>query len=127
MFGEVCWSETCDYAKNRICHWRGRWWCFKVANRENRKILTLTIKKKWFDLIKSGEKKIEYRSYKPYWIKRIVDKEYDVIDFRNGYRSDSPRVITKYEGYGISEGECNPLGENKVFTIHIGDIINEEE
>jgi len=31
-------------------------------------ILRLTIKKEWFDMIQSGEKKEEYREIKPYWI-----------------------------------------------------------
>ena len=33
------------------------------------KYLQLTLKKKWFDLILSGEKKEEYREIKPYWEK----------------------------------------------------------
>lgn len=34
--------------------------------------LRLTLKKKWFDMIASGEKKEEYREIKPYWIKRFI-------------------------------------------------------
>lgn len=34
--------------------------------------LKLTLKKKWFDMIASGEKKEEYREIKPYWIKRFI-------------------------------------------------------
>lgn len=34
--------------------------------------LHLTIKKKWFDMIASGEKKEEYREIKEYWIKRLL-------------------------------------------------------
>lgn len=37
------------------------------------KILHLTLKKKWFDMILSGEKKEEYREFKAYWIKRLVE------------------------------------------------------
>src|SRR6478609_2178429 len=37
------------------------------------KILHLTLKKKWFDMIASGEKKEEYRELKPYWAKRLID------------------------------------------------------
>lgn len=33
-------------------------------------MITLPIKKKWFDMI-SGEKKKEYREIKPYWTKRL--------------------------------------------------------
>lgn len=35
-------------------------------------VLTLPLKKKWFDLIKSGEKKEEYREINRYWIARLV-------------------------------------------------------
>ena len=34
-------------------------------------MLTLPIKKKWFDMILFGEKKEEYREIKPYWTKRF--------------------------------------------------------
>lgn len=37
------------------------------------KSLKLTIKKDWFDKIKSGEKTEEYREIKPYWIDRLLD------------------------------------------------------
>lgn len=37
------------------------------------KILHLTLKKKWFDLIASGEKKEEYREIKDYWARRFLD------------------------------------------------------
>ena len=45
--------------------------------------------KKWFDLIQSGKKKVEYREIKPYWTRRLLDsegnvKKFDVIEFRNG-------------------------------------------
>ena len=37
------------------------------------KVLHLTLKKKWFDMIASGEKKEEYREIKPYWVSRLVE------------------------------------------------------
>lgn len=37
------------------------------------KPLQLTLNKKWFDLIKSGEKKEEYREIKGYWARRLLD------------------------------------------------------
>ena len=40
------------------------------------KILHLTLKKKWFDMILSGEKKEEYREIKPYWINRLCWHEF---------------------------------------------------
>ena len=35
-------------------------------------ILRLTLKKHWFDLIKSGVKMEEYREIKDYWIRRLI-------------------------------------------------------
>ena len=34
-------------------------------------MLVLPIKKKWFDMILSGEKKEEYRDVSPYWKQRF--------------------------------------------------------
>lgn len=36
-----------------------------------KKVLTLSVKKEWFDLIKAGEKREEYREIKPYWVARF--------------------------------------------------------
>lgn len=35
-------------------------------------MLTLLIKKEWFEMIRSGEKKEEYREIKPYYITRFI-------------------------------------------------------
>jgi hypothetical protein len=41
------------------------------------KALKLTIKKQWFDMIRSGEKPEEYRGIVPYWAKRfLIDVSY---------------------------------------------------
>lgn len=36
------------------------------------KTLTLSLKKKWFNMIASGEKTEEYREISPYWHKRLL-------------------------------------------------------
>lgn len=36
-----------------------------------KKVLTISVKKEWFDKIVSGEKKEEYREIKPYWVARL--------------------------------------------------------
>lgn len=46
------------------------------------KVLYLPLKKKWFDLIKSGEKKEEYREIKLYYEKRLLDFKSMVKDYR---------------------------------------------
>lgn len=55
------------------------------------KILDLPLKKKWYEMIESGEKREEYREYKDYWRKRLIDldtlrlKPYTHVRFRYGY------------------------------------------
>ena len=39
-------------------------------------MLTLPIKKKWFDMIVSGEKKEEYREIKPYYDSRFMERQH---------------------------------------------------
>ncbi len=56
-------------------------------------MLTLPIKRKWFDMIASGEKKEEYRNFTEYYKRRFAKyaaKAEFSIRFRAGYRADSP-------------------------------------
>lgn len=62
------------------------------------KILHLTLKKKWFDLIASGKKKIEYREFKRYWVSRLRFTEFDEIHFHNGYGKNAPLVRVEFKG-----------------------------
>lgn len=70
------------------------------------KILHLTLKKKWFDMILSGEKTDEYREIKPYWTKRLIPKKHTHICFTNGYGKNRPSFIIKYpelwQGFGLT-------------------------
>ena len=89
------------------------------------RILHLTLKKKWFDLIASGVKREEYREMKAYWHKRL-NKEYDAIIFRNGYASDSPSLKIELKeilsGIGITEWGA-PENE-RVYILRLGKILD---
>jgi len=93
------------------------------------KVLHLTLKKKWFDLIASGVKKEEYREMKDYWHKRLSDKTYDVIQFRNGYNPDSPVVVVEWVGitYGFGFQEWGAPEDYPVYIIKLGEIIRQKE
>ena len=58
-------------------------------------MLVLPIKKKWFDLILSGEKQEEYREIKPYWTTRFNkhDPNKMIIKFKNGYSKNAPYFV----------------------------------
>lgn len=48
-----------------------------------KKILTLTVSKQWFDMIVAGEKTEEYREIKPYWVARLFQNNSNIVDVRD--------------------------------------------
>lgn len=96
-------------------------------------MLILPIKKKWFDMILSGEKKEEYREVKPYYKSRIkkeffcypytgipYGEDYQNVEFRNGYGKNVPAFIAlcKLEiGTGKPEWGAELGTEYYVFVI----------
>lgn len=89
--------------------------------------LYLPMKKKWFDMVFSGEKKEEYREFKPYWMTRVKKwigartfqyvhtrpcegTEFSIelkdlrphkICFVNGYQKAAPRFIAWCNSYEV--------------------------
>ena len=59
--------------------------------------LILHVKKEYFDEIKSGYKRYEYRLRTEYWKKRLVRREYSGIQIFCGYpkKGDASRVIRR--------------------------------
>lgn len=98
-------------------------------------MLTLPIKKKWFDMILSGEKKEEYREIKYYWTTRFRNALYDVtvanyfdnivyargtVRFKNGYQKNAPKIecyIELVQGMGKPEWGAEPDKEYYVLKI----------
>ena len=85
-------------------------------------MLTLPIKRKWFDMILSGEKTEEYRERTEYYRKRLanlfstesrVATDKRKIAFRNGYNHTSPTFVavctwdigTGKEEWGAEKGK----------------------
>lgn len=88
------------------------------------KVLHLTLKKKWFDMIASGVKKEEYREIKPYWDRRL-NGDYDVVCFRNGYRKDSPKVLLELRkiSTGLGNADWGAPKKTHVYILDLGNII----
>lgn len=108
-------------------------------------MLILPIKKKWFDMIASGEKKEEYREIKPYYnkclgkaiigfpfnetiienfesIRSYDESQFKIIEiiFRNGYKADSPKIKCKCKlniGQGKKEWGAEPGKEYYILQI----------
>lgn len=99
--------------------------------------LKLTLKKQWFDMINSGEKREEYREIKSYWIDRLFNfsreynnwhnrpKCFDYVEFRNGYSKNAPTIICEFKGIEIKTGYKNwgAVENQKYITIKLGEIV----
>lgn len=88
-------------------------------------ILHLTLKKQWFDEIRAGVKKVEYREDKPYWRNRLF-KHYDIVMFHNGYGHNAPTMATECKGIHLrlalkTEGHGAP--DKRCFCIELGKIL----
>ncbi len=98
----------------------------------------LTIKKKWYDMILSREKKEEYREFKTYYLKRfqnigmITDDGFSMtgverlICFRNGYSNNSPSFVARCT-LEVGEGKTEWGAEKgvKYYILKIKEIIGE--
>lgn len=99
------------------------------------RVLHLTLRRKWFDLIASGEKKEEYREIKPYWAIRLCDewygdappkfKTFDVVRLKNGYGKDAPTMDVECLGIQIDHGMTIWGAEPGVeyFVIQLGEVL----
>ena len=111
-------------------------------------MIIFSLKKKWYEKIKSGEKTVEYREVKPYWANRIFNYKYRYAEFlkpqeraeflakyptifkreravcriRLGYTNQyMAAIIKKIE---IVDGKNTDLRLNKpVFAIHFADAV----
>jgi hypothetical protein len=88
------------------------------------KILHLTLKKQWFDMIASGVKREEYREMKPYWHKRLANRKYDAIQFRNGYSKDAPTMLVELKSIlsGLGIIEWGAPAAHPVYILTLGNV-----
>ena len=88
------WCDECDHFED----------C-QEANKNKPRILTLSMKFKYFDEIKAGIKTEEYRDVKDYWISRLKGKHFDVIELTRGRfveKGDTEnRLWFLFKGYEI--------------------------
>ena len=93
-----------------------------MTNQEVKKVLKLTLKKKWFDLMQSGEKKIEFREPSDWIFSRLLDengdvKKYDLIEFKNGYGKNAPCFCCEFLCWDIEEHKTEYVfGSDKIIS-----------
>jgi len=108
-------------------------------------VLRLTLTKKWFDMIASGEKKEEYRELKKYWQVRLTDgietylteflpkgfgykvkwKHFDYVEFKNGYAKNAPLLLVECKGIDIDKAKAKWSDgfKDDCFVIRLGNIV----
>jgi hypothetical protein len=80
--------------------------------------LHLNLHREFFAQIVAGTKRTEYRARTPYWRRRLEGRQYDVIQFRNGYATKAPEMLVEFRGlrrYGN--------GRNTYYAIRLGRIL----
>ena len=80
------------------------------------KTLTLPLKRKWFDLIKDGTKKEEYRSINSYWIKRLLkctERDLDAVWCRHMALSNPTEILNNF----LERNEWLKHFDQLVFTL----------
>lgn len=99
-------------------------------------------------MILSGEKKEEYREFKPYWVRRLLgDKDaykepypipteptyfekpenLQTVTFINGYGDDRPRMVVELLNINANIPNpdwCPPDTEGYWFVLELGEIIS---
>jgi hypothetical protein len=97
----------------------------------------LNLKRKWFDMILSGEKKQEYRELSDYWkvrFEKLFPLEHkgevflpiiETIVFSNGYAKDRRQIEVEWKGTMISGGKIEWGAEDgkKYYVFQLGKII----
>lgn len=108
-------------------------------------MLILPIKKEWFDMILSGEKKEEYREIKPYWTIRLLHElGYTIKDInkilptmkgihyvfddwvmlKNGYGKNARKMIVECAvSIGTGKKEWGAVPEKEYYVFEIMDIV----
>lgn len=78
-------------------------------------------------MIASGEKKEEYREIKPHWDIRL-NKEFDIVMFRNGYEKDSPLLIVELKEItkGLGRMQWGAPELKPVYILKLGEIKKKE-
>jgi len=112
-------------------------------------VLRLTLHRKWFDMIATGEKTEEYREIKPYWARlfprgqygsdehgpfynQITLKgkgyrpEYVLILFSNGYGPTARKMLVELKSvrraYGRKEWGGNTSDQPPLFVFKLGTV-----
>ena len=95
-----------------------------------KRILILRLRKKWWDQIKAGTKKVELRKQNDYWRKRLNNRKYDEIHLWLGYPNNTETdklIIRKWNGYTIAPVLSEEFGPEPIgcFCIDVSQEVGQ--
>lgn len=85
-----------------------------------KKILRLPVNVNWYNLLISGEIDWDYREITPYWIDRLENKQYDVVEFYHRFKKEIKPIQFKFNW--IRKGKITSYDKD-VFIIKFGERI----
>lgn len=102
--------------------------------------ILLPIQTKWFNMILSGEKKEEYRAYKPFWTKRVENacmnkysakfNDYTILNAKIhvGYKRVRPTLIARCKVFRRKGGnvEWGAKKDEEYWVFEILEILETE-
>ena len=94
------------------------------ALKDSKRTLTLHLKNEYFNQIKAGTKREEYRLFKDYWKKRIHHNDFEFILLLCGYpkaNDHAKRLVCHYTGHEVKDIIHPEFGENpvRVFALFV--------
>ena len=67
------------------------------------KILHLVLKRKYWEQIYKGTKRVEYRYFTKYWQRRIEGKQFTHINFQLAYSKNPPTMLVEIKERNVVE------------------------
>jgi hypothetical protein len=104
-------------------------WEMSIGYTLKPRILHLTLKRKWYEMILNGIKKEEYRDMSDYWYKRLIlnNKKFNYIHFYNGgspcLKYDNFIIECKNIEVGMARTEWCEGSLGPYFVIELGNIV----
>jgi len=81
-------------------------------------VLHLNLHREFFSQIAAGTMRTENRSQTAYWKRRLENRKYDVIQFRNGYATNAPEMLVEFRGL-----RRHDKGRTGYYAIRLGRIL----
>lgn len=93
------------------------------------RVLKLTLKKEPFEVMETGEKPFEFRNQGEWIMSRLINldgthKQYDAVEFTNGYGATRPKFLCKYLGFDFARNNYQVSYSNGLIVdVKFGNVV----